>query len=47
MNNKLTKLYFLINNIDPRYLQLAYFVFVIGASLLFTNSPAEGGSGTR
>ncbi len=47
MNNKLTKLYFVINTIDPRYLQLAYFVFVLGASLLFTNSPTDGGSGTR
>ena len=47
MKNKLIKLYFAINTIDPRYLQLAYFAFVLGAFLLHPNSPTDGGTGTR
>jgi hypothetical protein len=47
MKNKLVNLYYRINTIDPRYLQAAYFVLVLGVSLLITNSPADGGTGTR
>ena len=46
MKNKLAQLYFLVNNIDRRYLQLAYFTFTL-AGFLFMQSPGDGGGTGR
>jgi hypothetical protein len=46
MKNKLVQLYFFVNNIDQRYVQLAYFVFML-AGFVVTQSPSDGGGGTR
>ena len=45
MKNKLAQLYFFINNIDQRYIQLAYFAFMLAG--LVAQSPTEGGVGPR
>ena len=46
MKNKFTQFYFFINNIDRRYIQLAYFTFTL-AGFLFMQSPGDGGGGGR
>jgi len=46
MKNKLAQLFVLTASIDRRYLQFAYFVFVI-LGLVFTKSPADGSGGGR
>jgi hypothetical protein len=46
MKNKLFQLYMLFNNIDRRYVQWAYFVFML-AMLVIQGSPEDGGGGTR
>ena len=46
MKNKLAQLYFFVNNIDQRYVQLAYFAFML-AGWFFTQSPIDGGTGPR
>ena len=45
MKNKLFQLYIYINTIDRRYIQLAYFVFML--AMFVANSPEDGGNGTR
>lgn len=42
MKNKFAQFYFFINNIDRRYIQLAYFTFTL-AGFLFMQSPSDGG----
>lgn len=46
MKTKLYQLALYFNNIDRRYIQLAYFVFMLGM-LIVTGVPDDGGSGTR
>ena len=46
MKNKLFQLYVQLNNIDRRYIQWAYFAFML-AMLVIQGSPEDGGSGTR
>jgi hypothetical protein len=46
MKTKLFQLYLYFNNIDRRYLQWAYFVFML-AVVFVTGSTEDGGSGTR
>jgi hypothetical protein len=46
MKNRLAQLYFYVNNIDRRYIQLAYFVFML-AMLFIQGSPEDGSGGTR
>lgn len=45
MKNKLTQLYLFVNNIDQRYLQLAYCAFLLAG--MVANSPIDGGTGPR
>ncbi len=45
MKNKLFQLYAYFNSIDRRYIQWAYFVFMLGMVIL--RAPEDGGSGTR
>ena len=45
MKNKLAQLYFFINNIDQRYIQLAYFAFMLAG--LVAQAPIDGGTGPR
>ena len=45
MKNKFVQLYILASNIDRRYLQLAYFVFLVAGFI--AQSPADGGSTGR
>lgn len=45
MKNKLAQLYFFINNLDQRYIQLAYFAFLLAG--FFAQSPTDGGVGPR
>ena len=44
MKNKLARFYVLASKIDPHYLQLAYFVFVL-VGFVFLPTPADGGGG--
>jgi hypothetical protein len=46
MKNKLFQLYVQFNNIDRRYIQWAYFVFMLGMFIV-QGSTEDGGSGTR
>lgn len=46
MKTKLTQLFFYINNIDRRYIQYAYFVFML-AMLITQRVPEDGSGGTR
>lgn len=45
MKTKLTQLYFYISNIDRRYIQYAYFVFMLAMFIL--RAPDDGSGGTR
>lgn len=46
MKTKLFQLYVYFNNMDRRYIQWAYFVFML--AMFFTQGSTEdGGSGTR
>jgi hypothetical protein len=45
MKNKLFQLYVQFNNIDRRYIQWAYFVFML--AMFFIQAPEDGGGGTR
>ena len=45
MKNKLTQLYFFLHNIDKRYIQLAYFAFLLAG--FFAQAPIDGGTGPR
>jgi hypothetical protein len=45
MKTKLTQLFFYINNIDRRYMQAAYFVFMLAMFVL--GVPEDGSGGTR
>ena len=44
MKNKLFQLYVYFNTIDRRYIQWAYFVFVLGMAIMTSE---DGGGGTR
>jgi hypothetical protein len=46
VKNKLFQLFVSINNIDRRYIQWAYFVFMLGM-LIVQGAPEDGGGGTR
>jgi hypothetical protein len=46
MKNKLFQLYVQISTIDRRYIQSAYFVFML-AMLVIRGAPEDGGGGTR
>ena len=46
MKNKLTQVYFYFNNIDRRYIQFAYSVFML-AMFIAQGVPEDGSSGTR
>jgi hypothetical protein len=46
MKTKLAQLFVYINNIDRRYIQFAYFVFML-AMFIVQGSPEDGGGGTR
>jgi hypothetical protein len=46
MKTKLVQLYVYFNNFDRRYVQWAYFVFML-AMLVIQGSPEDGGGGTR
>lgn len=46
MKSKLFQLYAYVSAIDPRYVQWAYFVFMLGL-LVVQGSPEDGGGGTR
>lgn len=45
MKNKLAQLYFVINNIDKRYIHLAYFALMLAG--FFAQAPIDGGTGPR
>jgi hypothetical protein len=45
MKTKLAQFVFYINNIDRRYTQIAYFVFMLAMFIL--GSPDDGSGGTR
>lgn len=45
MKTKLTQLFFYVNNIDRRYMQAAYFVFMLAMFVL--RVPDDGSGGTR
>lgn len=45
MKTKLLQLYVYFNNIDHRYIQTAYFVFML-AMLVIQGTPEDGGGGT-
>lgn len=44
MKNKLAQLHVLASKIDRRYLQLAYFAFVL-IGFIFVDAPSDGGGG--
>lgn len=44
MKNKFSQIVYFANKFDRRYIQLAYFVFLL-AGLLITNAPSDGGGG--
>jgi hypothetical protein len=46
MKTKLAQFVFYVNNIDRRYVQIAYFVFML-AMFIVRGSPDDGGGGTR
>lgn len=46
MKNRLFQLYVRFNNIDRRYFQWTYFIFMLGL-LVLQGSPEDGGGGTR
>jgi hypothetical protein len=46
MKSKLFQLYVQVSSIDRRYIQYAYFVFML-AMLIIQGSPEDGGGGTR
>ena len=46
MKTKLTQLFFYVNTIDRRYIEAAYFVFML-AMFFMRISPEDGSSGTR
>jgi hypothetical protein len=46
MKNKLAQLYFFVSKIDRRYIQLAYFTFML-AGFVLTQSPSDGTGGGR
>jgi len=46
MKTKLAQLFVYINNIDRRYVQVAYFVFML-AMFVVQGSPEDGSGGTR
>ena len=46
MKTKLFQLYVYVNNIDRRYIQWAYFVFML-AMFVAQGSTEDGGGGTR
>ena len=46
MKNRLFQLYIYFNNINSRYIQWAYFVFMLGM-LVTQGATDDGGSGTR
>jgi len=46
MKNKVFQIYAYLNNIDRRYMQLAYFAFTLGLLILSPMSEMPG-SGTR
>ena len=46
MKNKLNQLYVLASKIDHRYIQFAYFAFML-AGFIFVQSPSDGGGGGR
>ena len=46
MKSKLFQLYVQVSSIDRRYIQYAYFVFML-AMLIVQGSPEDGGGGTR
>jgi hypothetical protein len=46
MKTKFAQLVFYFNNIDRRYLQIAYFVFML-AMFVVQGCPEDGSSGTR
>ena len=43
MKTKLAQLVYIVNKIDRRYLQFAYFVLMLGVSLIM-QKPSDGGS---
>ena len=43
MKNKLAQLYVLAGKIDRRYVQLAYYAFVLGLAII--QAPVDGGGG--
>jgi hypothetical protein len=45
MKNKLTQLFIYVNTIDRRYMQYAYFVFMLAMFIL--RAPDDGSGGTR
>ena len=45
MKTKLAQFVFYINNIDRRYMQAAYFVFML--ALFVLRAPDDGSGGTR
>jgi hypothetical protein len=45
MKTKLTQMFIYINNIDRRYVQFAYFVFMLAMYIL--GVPDDGSGGTR
>jgi hypothetical protein len=45
MKTKLFQLYAYVNNIDRRYVQWAYFAFML-AMFVIQGSPEDGGGGT-
>ncbi len=45
MKTKLAQIVFYVNNIDRRYIQTAYFIFMLAMFVL--RMPDDGGSGTR
>lgn len=44
MKNKLAQLQVLVSKIDRRYIQLAYFAFML-IGFIVVNSPSDGGGG--
>jgi hypothetical protein len=46
MKTKLTQIFFYINNIDRRYMQLAYSMFML-AVFIIQGVPEDGSGGTR
>jgi hypothetical protein len=46
MKTKLTQLFIYVNNIDRRYIQAAYFMFML-AMFIIQGVPEDGSGGTR